>query len=84
MDGCEEEGRRRDCVMRLPSPLALIGMILFSTLGMWAIKDGRRNPNIKVLLLGFVLALYSYFTPEAWQVWAIGAGLTVAVFMSRD
>ncbi len=59
-------------------------MLLFSMLGMWAIKDGRRNPNIKVLLLGFVLVGYSYFTPQTWQVWLIGAGLTVAVFMCRE
>ncbi len=59
-------------------------MLMFSALGIWAIKDGRRQSNIKVLLLGFVLAGYSYFTPQTWQVWLIGTGLTVAVFLCRD
>lgn len=70
--------------MTLPGPLAIVGMIMFSLLGMWAIKEGKRESNIKELLLGFVLVGYSYFTPEAWQVWLIGVLLTVAVFMNRD
>lgn len=59
-------------------------MLMFSSLGVWAIKLGRRDSNIKVLLLGFVLVGYSYFTPEAWMVWLIGVGLTVGVFMCRE
>lgn len=70
--------------MTLPGPLAIVGMIMFSLLGMWAIKEGKRESNIKELLLGFVLVGYSYFTPEAWQVWLIGVVLTVAVFMNRE
>jgi hypothetical protein len=70
--------------MELPEPLALMGMVLFSLLGFWAIKEGRREANIKQLLLGILLVGYSYFTPAAWLVWLLGIGLTVAVFKVRD
>lgn len=70
--------------LQLPEPFALVGMVMFSLLGMWAIKEGRREANIKQLLLGIVLVGYSYFTPEAWQVWLVGSGLTAAVFKCRD
>ena len=69
---------------QLPEPFALVGMVMFSLLGMWAIKEGRREANIKQLLLGIALVGYSYFTPESWQVWLIGSGLTVAVFKVRE
>ena len=69
---------------QLPEPLALMGMVMFSLLGMWAFKEGRREANIKQLLLGIALAGYSYFTPETWQVWLVGAVLTVAVFKVRE
>ena len=83
---CCERNRAAESLkmMELPEPLALVGMILFSLLGMWAIKDGRREANIKVILLGFVLAGYSYFTPKTWQTWLVGSALTTAVFMCRE
>ncbi len=61
-----------------------MGMVLFSMLGFWAIKEGRREANIKQLLLGILLVGYSYFTPAPWLVWVLGIGLTVAVFKVRD
>lgn len=69
---------------QLPEPLALVGMVMFSLLGMWAIKEGRREANIKQLLLGIALVGYSYLTPEAWQVWLVGVVLTFAVFKVRE
>lgn len=70
--------------MELPEPLALVGMVVFSLLGFWALKEGRRETNIKELLLGFALVGYSYFFTETWMVWAIGVGLTVVVFQVRE
>lgn len=70
--------------MELPEPFALIGMVMFSLLGFWAVKEGRREANIKQLLLGIVLVGYSYILTETWLVWVIGISLTVAVFKVRD
>ncbi len=70
--------------MELPEPLALVGMVLFSLLGFWALKEGRREANIKQLLLGIALLAYSYFVSEVWLVWVIGIGLSVAVFKVRE
>lgn len=71
-------------MFELPEPLALVGMVFFSLMGFWAIKEGRRETNIKQLLLGIVLVAYTYFVPQAWLVWLIGAGLTIAVFKVRE
>ncbi len=71
-------------MIELPEPLALFGMVLFSLIGMWAFKEGRREANIKLLLLGIALLGYSYFFSRAWQVWAIGTGLTVVAIKVRE
>ncbi|MDB6070284.1 MAG: hypothetical protein JWL81_1455 [Verrucomicrobiales bacterium] len=70
--------------MELPEPLALMGMVVFSLLGFWALKEGRREANIKELLLAIALIGYSYVFSETWMVWAIGIGLTVAIFQVRE
>ncbi len=71
-------------MIELPEPLALFGMVLFSLIGMWAFKEGRREANIKLLLLGIALLGYGYFFSGAWQVWAIGTGLTVVAIKVRE
>ena len=70
--------------MELPEPFALVGMVIFSLLGMWALKEGRREANIKQLVLGIVLVIYSYFTADPWIVWGTGIALTIAVFKVRE
>jgi hypothetical protein len=70
--------------MELPEPFALVGMVIFSLLGMWALKEGRREANIKQLVLGIVLVVYSYLTADPWIVWGIGVALTIAVFKVRE
>jgi hypothetical protein len=82
--GCSEERRRADRGMELPEPFALVGMVIFSSFGVWALKEGRREANIKQLLLGIVLLVYSYMTSDPWLVWGIGIALMVAVFKVRD
>ena len=69
---------------QLPEPLTVVGMVIFSLLGIWAIKEGRREANIKQLLLGIALVGYSYFTSEVWLVWLIGVVLSIAVFKVRE
>ena len=58
--------------------------MIFSLLGIWAIKEGRREANIKQLLLGIALVGYMYFTSEVWLVWLIGVVLSIAVFKVRE
>ena len=70
--------------MELPEPFALVGMVILSLLGMWALKEGRREANIKQLVLGIVLVVYSYLTADPWIVWGIGVALTIAVFKVRE
>lgn len=70
-------------MLELPTPFALVGMVLFPLIGVWAIKEGRREANIKQLLLGFLLIGYSYFVSPAWLIWGIGLALVAAVYRSR-
>jgi hypothetical protein len=71
-------------IMELPEPLAVVGMVMFSLLGFWAVKEGRREANIKQLLLGIALVGFSYVLTETWMVWVFGIGLSVAVFKVRE
>lgn len=68
----------------MPEPGALFGMVLFSVVGVWALKEGRREANIKQLLLGFALVGYSYFVDQTWLIWLLGIAMTVAVFKVRE
>ena len=70
--------------MDLPTPTALFGMLMFSLIGLWAFKEGRREANIKEVLVGLALMLYSYFTAETWILWSVGGALTWALFAVRE
>jgi len=62
----------------------LFGQILFGAIGLGALIYGRRRPSFKAMLLGVAIMAYPYFVPETWMLYAIGAGLTVCLFVFRD
>ena len=40
--------------------------------------------NLRTMILGGVLMVYSYFAPGALAMWLIGLGLTVALYFFKD
>lgn len=49
--------------------------LVFSVIGLYVFRIGKRETNITLIVLGLVLMLYTYFTKTAAQDWLIGAGL---------
>lgn len=58
----------------------IIGNIIFSIFGWFIFKAGRKDSNIKKLVLGLVLMLYGYIVYDPLAFWAIGSILLAANF----
>ena len=54
---------------------SLMAGFLFSVIGWWAFREGKRRTNIPVVVLGIILMMYTFFTPNAWSTWLVGAAL---------
>jgi len=54
---------------------AIIAALIFSVIGLWMFRQGKRNGNYKVLIIGIALMFYGYFTPGAWMAWGVGTAL---------
>lgn len=61
----------------------LIGSLLFSGVGFVAITYGKRTGNMRQMMLGGLLMVYSYFTNTA-MTYVIGAGLTAALYIFKE
>ena len=68
-------------MLELPSGEALIGMLVFSIIGMWAYRSGKHLDRPIRRWTGLALMLYGYFISSTWAVYVVGAGLSaVALF----
>lgn len=54
--------------------------MIFGAIGAGVFMYGKNKPSLKLLLMGALLAVYPYFVEETWQIFAIGGGLTLALF----
>ncbi len=57
--------------------------VLFGIVGFAAFRYGKKNGEMRPLLLGIALMAYGYFVTNAWISLAIGAVLTVLLFFPR-
>ncbi len=57
--------------------------VLFGIVGFAAFRYGKKNGEMRLLLLGIALMAYGYFVTNAWISLAIGAVLTVLLFFPR-
>ena len=62
----------------------IIAGLLFSAVGFWALKRGKKLGSFRMMVLGGLLLLYPYFVSTTWLMWAIGSALTAALFFWRD
>lgn len=65
--------------LSLPSPAYLLGMLLFSVLGMGAYRQGRRKGNDRTQWLGVALMVFSYAVSDTAWLYGVGGALTVAL-----
>jgi hypothetical protein len=54
---------------------ALFAGFVFSVIGFWLIKMAKQRSNIQLMLIGFALVLYTYFTKGPWLDWGVGIAL---------
>jgi hypothetical protein len=59
----------------LPSPLYIVGAILFGIMGYVAFKRGRKTTAPALTWTGVALMLYPYAVSQTWLLWLVGAGL---------
>ena len=64
----------------MPSPETIFVIILFSAIGLAAVRHGKRESNAVCLLLGIALMIYPYFVDGLLLNLGIGAALTTAVW----
>ena len=54
---------------------SLFAGLIFSVIGLYVFRVGKRETNVTLIVLGLVLMLYTYFTKNSAQDWLIGAAL---------
>lgn len=62
---------------------SLFAGFIFGTFGIYGIREGRRTGDMRKALIGLTMILYSYFVPNEWAVWGIGAALMFLLFRLR-
>ena len=69
--------------LTLPSPAYIFAAILFGIIGYAAYRYGKKNSLGIPKWLGVALMLYPYAISETWQLYVIGGGLCVALYIYR-
>ena len=67
----------------LPSPAYVIGVVLFSLVGIAAYYYGKRQDRNRIRWLGLALMLYPYVVWQTWLLYVVGAGLSLAAWLDR-
>lgn len=68
----------------LPTPAALVAMLLFSGIGFVAFSYGRKMERWPLAIGGVVLMVYPYFINRAWLLWALGVAICGAMYWFKD
>lgn len=66
----------------LPSPVYLLGAIVFGIIGYAAYRYGKKTSLEITKWIGVALMFYPYLVTETWQLYSVGAGLCVGLYFS--
>jgi hypothetical protein len=69
--------------LTLPSPAYLFGAILFGIIGCAAYRYGKKASDTITKWGGGVLMIYTYAVSETWQLYAVGFGLCLGIYVLR-
>jgi hypothetical protein len=69
--------------LELPSPLYLIGAILFGIFGLAAFRRGRKTERRTTTWLGVALMVYPYAVSRTWLLYVVGAALCAGVLLDQ-
>jgi hypothetical protein len=62
--------------IELPSPLYLVGLLVFGIIGWIAWRRGRKTGRSSLRWIGLAMMLYPYVVPQTWLLWLIGGAAT--------
>jgi hypothetical protein len=54
---------------------ALIAGFVFGIIGLWLLKEAKKQANFPLLFTALALILYPYFIDNPWLAWGLGIGL---------
>jgi hypothetical protein len=63
------------------NPANILASVIFGSIGFGALIYGKKQSNLKALVIGVILMVYPYFVANAIVVYAIGTVLTVSLFI---
>jgi len=61
-----------------------LGGIIFSIIGWYAFWHGKKEKSWRPMVIGIALMVYPYFITDIFWAFAIGIGLTAALFFWRE
>ena len=59
----------------------IFASVIFGSIGLGAFIYGKKQSNLKALVIGVVLMVYPYFVQNPIALYAIGGVLTVMLFI---
>ena len=65
------------------SASSLIASLIFSVVGIFVFRYGKKEQNIPLVITGIGLMAYSYFTHGPVQDWGVGAALCGVAYYYR-
>ena len=57
---------------------SFIASFVFSIFGFYFFREGKKEGNVKLILIGITMIIYTYFTKSAWVDWSLGLALSYA------
>jgi apolipoprotein N-acyltransferase len=65
--------------LELPSPVYIVGAVVFGLVGLFAWRRGRKLKRPSSLWLGVALMLYPYAISSTWLLYVVGVALCAGV-----
>jgi hypothetical protein len=59
---------------------SLFAGLLFSTIGIWLLREAKKRANLRLIPIAILLIGYSYFTPKPIYDWGVGILLCVIAY----
>jgi hypothetical protein len=57
--------------------------IVFSSFGVYFIKQGRKTANLNHIVIGVVLLIFPYFVSNEFLIWSLGSALLFLAYRMR-
>ena len=58
----------------------IVVVVVFSLIGLAALRYGKRESELRPVVLGLALMFYGYFVSDAWISLLVGCVLTALIF----